>query len=280
MRIGFVCACALALALFIQRAEAHHPGHGSGGALGLFNPFSTISRPPRSFVNLTFTFDSLDGDLGEVYTTQLAGEYAIHRRFSLGARLPILVVRQDFVSSEGLGDVALTLKGLLWEWKESRTFLSMGLDTSFPTGRESEGLGEGDVVFTPYFTISKAFQVLDFFGTIGSTIVAGDDPRPSFDFAMGVNAPVLKGDVGLDLSLAFQGSTTITSEVLTAGSTKAYLRPGLTIRPIDPLALSLGGKVSVLDTMEVRPGEVLAPTSSILMTDVVYGFLFDINYSF
>lgn len=280
MRIGFVCACAIVLSLIVGTAAAHHPGHGSGGGTGLFNPFSTLSRPPRTFVNLTFAFDSLDGDLGEVYTTQVSGEYAVHRRFSLGARLPVLVVRGRFVDGEGLGDVALTLKGLVAEWPADRLFVSLGLDTSFPTGRESKGLGAGVVLLSPYTTVSKGFERFDLFGTLGTTVAAASDARPSLDFAAGVNVPILREGVGLDAFLAFQGSTTFASDELTSGSTKAYLKPGVTIRPIEPLRLNLGGKISVLDTLEVKPGVTLAPTSPVLLTDVVYGFLFDVNYSF
>jgi hypothetical protein len=283
MRAGFTRACALVLAVFFLLAgpaAAHHPGHGGGGGTGLFNPFSTLSRPPRTFVNLTFGFDSLDGNLGEVYTTQVSGEYALHRRFSLGARLPVTVVRGRFVQAEGLGDAALTIKGLAWESPKDRLFLSLGLDTAFPTGRESKGLGAGDVVFSPYATVSKGFERVDLFGTLGTSVAAAADARPSLDFALGANVPILKQGVGFDAFLAFQGSTTFANQVLTSGSTKAYLKPGVTIRPIEPLRISVGGKISVLDTLEVKPGETLPPTSPVLLTDVVYGFLFDLNYSF
>lgn len=259
-------------------ADAHHVS-GHGGGTTLFNPFSTLSRPPRTFVGYTFSFDSLDGDLGEVYTNQLSGEYAFHRRFSAGLRLPILSIRRTALpAQDGLGDLALTAKFLAGEWE--KLFLSIGTDLTLPTGSESKGLGEGAVMASPFVTLSKGFPFLDVFATLGSTVGFSSDPRPTLDFATGVNVPILKETPQLEAFLALQGSTTFSSDVLTSGSTKIYLKPGITISPIENLRFSLGGKFSVVDTLTLKSGVGLAPTSPVLLNDVVYGFLFDAHYNF
>ncbi|KAB2837915.1 transporter, partial [bacterium] len=121
-------------------------GHGGGGS-NFYNPFSTSSRPPRTFLSFTFNVDALDDGLGEVLRYQLAGEYAVHRRFSVGMRLPFLTIREKFLPrSDGIGDIALSFKGLLWSQPSSRMNLTLGGGFSFPTGNEAKGLGAGDVL--------------------------------------------------------------------------------------------------------------------------------------
>jgi hypothetical protein len=279
VRLRLLCgSLALIVLVCTAVAEAHHLS-GHGGGTTLFNPFSTLSRPPRTFVGYTFAFDSLDGDLGEVYTNQISGEYAFHRRFSAGLRLPIVSIRRSrLVAQDGLGDLALTAKFLAGEWE--KLFLSVGTDVTLPTGSEAKGLGEGAVMASPFVTLSKEFPFLDLFGTLGSTVGFSHNPRPSLDFATGVNVPLLKKNPQLEAFLALQGSTTFSSDVLTSGSTKIYLKPGITVSPIENLRFSLGGKFSVVDTLKLKNGVALAPTSPVLLTDVVYGFLFDVHYNF
>ncbi|HCU23405.1 MAG TPA: hypothetical protein DF383_00165, partial [Deltaproteobacteria bacterium] len=149
MKTLWVLACVCAALGTAVPASAHHVG-GHGGP-SYFNPFSTTSRPPRTFLSFTFSVDSLDANLGEVIRYQLSGEYAVHRRFSIGVRLPFLTVHERFLpESTGIGDVALTLKGLLWSRPAKRMSLSLGNAVSFPTGNEARGLGAGEVLFSPF----------------------------------------------------------------------------------------------------------------------------------
>ena len=281
LRLAALICAALVWAVGLGHASAHHVTSHGGGGSGFYNPFSTQSRPPRTFLSFTFAVDSLDQGLGEVLRYQLAGEYAVHRRFSIGMRLPFLTIRENFLPrSDGLGDIALTFKGLLWALPKRRMNLTLGSGISFPTGSESKGLGAGTVLASPFLNYTMALGPVDFYTTLGSTVALASEASPSFDFNTGFNIPVIKGEIPLHLFLAFQGSTSIRDDVFTSGSTKAYLTPGLILYLRDDLIATFAARVSVLDTLKVKPGVALSKTSTALLSDVRAGFNFNIDYFF
>jgi len=275
--LGAWLLCLLASSL----AQAHHvSGHGGGGS-NYYNPFSSSSRPPRTFLSLSFGVDSLDNALGEVYRYQLAGEYAFARRLSVGVRLPFLSIREKFLpNSDSIGDVAVSVKGLLWSQPKRRMNLTLGNGFSFPTGNESRGLGAGVVLASPYLNYTMALGPVDYYATLGTTVGLASDPAPSFDYNTGFNIPLLKEDIPLHLFIALQGSTSLSDDVFTNGSTKAYLTPGIILYLRENLIATLGARVSVIDTLEVKPGIALAKSSTALLSDVEAGFNFNIDYFF
>lgn len=275
-------ACAMALCVFIcATAEAHHvAGHG-GAMASSFNPYSSQSRPPHTFLDYSFSVDRLDGGLGYVLTYQLAAEYSVTRRIGLGARVPFFTIREKFLpDTDGIGDVAVTAKFLAGEWPLQRLFLTFGSDTSFPTGSESKGTGTGDVTLSPFATLSKGFRHVSLVTTLGTTLALAHQIRPSLDYALTAIIPLVEGALPVDFFLSFQGSTATTSQTFTNGSTKAYLRPAFVFHLTPKLLTTLGAKVSVVDTLEVKPGAPLSKVSTAPLSDVQAGFLFDINYSF
>lgn len=281
-RLRFWAALGFCLMANLPIALAHHTaGHGGGGS-SYYNPFSTQSRPPRSFVSFTFNADVLDDSLGEVYLYQVSGEYAVTRRFSIGARIPFWSVQEKFLpQTNAIGDLGLTFKGLLWNHPGHRQNLTLGGSTTFPTGNESEGTGAGAVTFSPFLNYTLGFGRVDFYATLGSTVAAASDPSPSFDFNTGFNIPLIKGGaVPLHLFVGFQGSTTLADDVFTHGSTKAYLTPGLILYLKKNLITTLGARVSVLDTLHIKPGVALSKLSPALLSDVKAGANFNIDYFF
>jgi len=279
--LTLVCA-ALALLLGASEAGAHHvSGHGGGGS-GFYNPFSTQSRPPRTFLSFTFNVDALDDGLGEVLRYQLSGEYAVTRRFSLGLRVPFLSIREKFLpKTDSIGDLALTFKGLLWAKPEKRMNLTLGSSFSMPTGKESTGAGAGTVLISPYLNYTMALGPVDFYTTLGTSVAAASEASPTFDYNLGFNIPLVKEEpIPLHLFLAFQGSTSIRDDVFTNGSTKAYFTPGLILYLQEHLIATLGAKVSVVDTLKVKPGVALSKTSTSLLSDVLAGFNFNVDYFF
>jgi hypothetical protein len=277
----FLKTAALALVcLWASTAAAHHVG-GHGGGANYFDPFSSQSRPPRSFAALTVGLDMLDDDLGVVLRYQLSGEYAVNRRFSVGATLPFMTTREDFLPERtSIGDVALVFKGLVWRHPNPTLAVTMGSSVSFPTGDEADGFGTGDVVFSPFVNFAWRLGKVDFYTTLGTSLAAAASVNPGLDFNVGVNGPLIRGAVPIHGFLAFQGSTVFTSDVLEDGSTKAYLTPGLIFYLSDAVITTLGAKISVLDTQRIKSGAALDKTSSILLNDVRVGFNFNINYFF
>ncbi|MCC6271977.1 MAG: transporter [Deltaproteobacteria bacterium] len=280
-RLAALLCAALVVTTGLGQAAAHHvSGHGGGGS-NFYNPFSTQSRPPRTFLSFTFNVDALDDGLGEVLRYQLAGEYAVHRRFSVGMRLPFLSIREKFLPrSDGIGDVALSFKGLLWSQPSSRMNLTLGGGFSFPTGDEAKGLGAGDVLVSPFLNYTAGLGPVDFYTTVGTTLAAADQVSPTLDYQVGANIPVIKGKIPLHLFVAFQGSTSVRDDVFASGSTKAYITPGLILYLRDDLITTFGARVSVLDTLEVKPGVALSKTSTSLLSDVLAGFNFNVDYFF
>lgn len=280
-RLAALCCVALVWMTCVPQSMAHHvSGHGGGGS-SFYNPFSTQSRPPKTFLSFTFNVDVLDDDLGEVLRYQIAGEYAVNRRFSVGMRVPFLSIREKFLpSSDGIGDIALSFKGLLWSRPERRMNLSLGGGFSFPTGNENEGAGAGTVLVSPYLNYTMALGPVDFYTTLGSTVSASSEASPTIDYNTGFNIPLIRGEIPLHLFVAFQGSTSVRDDVFTNGSTKAYITPGLILYLRKDLITTFGARVSVLDTLKVKPGVALAKTSASLLSDVLAGFNFNVDYFF
>lgn len=274
--------CALVLScLAADRAEAHHVTVHGGTGSGSFNPISGQSRRPASAVDFSFGVDRLDGGLGYVLTYQLAVEYAVLRRLSLGLRVPFLSIRERFLpATDGIGDVAVSAKGLIAEWAAQKTFLQAGMEVSFPTGDSGKGTGSGDVVFSPTLTLSKGFRPITFLLTAGTTFAAADPVRPSADYAASAVVPLTQKELPVDFFLSFQGSTAVQSGVFNGGSTKAYLRPGFVFHMSPKILATLAGKFSVLDTLTLRRGIALSRQSTAPLSDVQAGFLFNMNYSF
>ncbi len=267
---------------FPHSSFAHHTTSHAGTGFALFNPFSTESRPPKTYIALDISIDELDDHLGSVAKYQLSGEYVVHPRVSVGARLPFATLNQDFLpQGSSLGDVAFTLKSLLWSAQDPRMGLTFGQVVSFPTGKKDEGYGAGNVIFSPYLTYSAQwFHQLDSFITLGTSVLAADQPAPSLDFSTGITVPIVNGKAPLKILLALQGSTALSSENLGAGSTKAFLNPALFWQLTPKLSTSLGARVSVIDTLQLKPGVILSPLSPLLLTDVKAGFLFNTTYAF
>lgn len=273
----------LAFILMAANAQAHHTtAHGGGSGFYLFNPFSTESRPPKTFVALDLSVDELDDHLGIVAKYQLSGEYALHKRLSVGLRLPFATLRENFLPPDtSIGDVALTFKSLLWQGGKPAMALTFGEVTSFPTGNKQDGFGVGTVVFSPYLTWSAHWhEKIDSFLTLGSSILASDHPEPTFDYSVGISVPLVGGKAPLRGFLALQGSTNLSNDNLTAGSTKAFLTPALIWQMTPKLSTTFGYRVSVIDTLDLKPGVILSPISPLLLTDVRMGFVFNTTYAF
>lgn len=270
------------LLLSPQSLWGHHPGHAMGSGFSLFNPFSTESRPPKTYLALDLSVDGLDDHLGIVAKYQLSGEYAIHKRISVGLRLPFASIRENFLPKDtSIGDVALTFKSLLWSTKDSRMSLTFGEVTSFPTGDQNSGFGAGEVIFSPYLTWSSRWhENFETFLTLGTSVMAANQASPTFDFSAGMSVPLVKGKTPLKGFLALQGSTNLANDSLSVGSTKAFLNPALIWQMSDKLSTTWGFRFSVIDTLDLKPGEILSPISPLLLTDVKYGFVFNTTYAF
>lgn len=275
-----ISSLAALLTFLTLPANAHHSA-GHATSLNSFNPYSSQTRTPESFVDFNFNYDHLDGGLGYVLTYQIAGEYAVNRRLSIGARLPIISVRESFLpKADNVGDIALSVKGLVADWSDKRMFLNLGTEVSLPTGKESKGTGTGNLVFSPFATLSKSFSPMSLIFSAGTTFSAASQVNPSINYASTVVVPVIKSILPTDILLAFQGTTTTSSDTFKSGSTQAYLKPAVTVHIKEKLLATVGAKLAVIDTLSLKPGITLANQSTAPLSDINTGFFLDLNYSF
>jgi mono/diheme cytochrome c family protein len=78
-------------------------------------------------------------------------EYRINGRTEVELEAPFLMINNDPGPSEaGLGDMAVSLKYVLFFSIEHLTIVSAGLELGLPTGRSSKGLGSGELTWEPY----------------------------------------------------------------------------------------------------------------------------------
>lgn len=279
----FFCAwmAAVCLVAFPQALQAHHTsGHGSGGSLqSSLNPLTASSRPPSKAIDAGFVVDRLDGGLGYVLRYDIGFEYAVTKRFSLGAQLPFLSVREILLpATDRLGDIELHAKTLIYQ--SSRFLFTAGTGLSLPTGSEEKGTGAGTTLASPFVTLSKGHGKILGFMTLGSTLSLGRSPDPSFDYAVGVLYPLSRSSFPVDASLTFQGSTGFSDDVFESGSTKAYLQPAVILHWSPRLSTLLGAKVAVVDTLSVKSGVTLSQQSTVPLSDILAGFVFHMNYAF
>jgi len=277
LRWALVLAC---LSLGAKDLWADHGG-GGAGSVALQQTISDKLEPPRTNIFFNFEVNFLDEGVGGYLLYQLQGEYAFTNRFSLGGRIPAYTVWQDFVpDNTRLGDVAIFFKGMPWVSPEKKMSLLLGLDVSFPTGNDTVSLGAGAVVTTPFLTYNKDFGVLKFYVSAVGSFELASIVNPAFSFDLGLVFPVLKGAPKLDLFIGFQGTTFITGDTFTDGSTKAFITPGVLLGITDNWEMSFLGRISVLDTLEFRSDVSFDDFATGLFTDIKAGFMFNVGYRF
>lgn len=131
-------------------AAAHHVVSEAG--IAWVEPLDVIQLEVES---ARFELDDNFGQ-GRWWSTSLMMEYAIWQRFSLMARAPLVSVAfDDGRRATGLGDMDVSLKGLLWADKHGLFIVSSGVGVELPTGSVSAALGSGHVEISPYLTLSS-----------------------------------------------------------------------------------------------------------------------------
>ncbi len=259
----------------------HHTSGGGGGGLEFMDPMAAVLRPPRTTLSYSLTVDSLDEGRGTVLQNIFSAEYAVIPRFSLGLRVPFMSIRQSSrPPADGIGDIALLMKGRLWQGRSPRNSLTLGQGISFPTGDATNSLGEGNVEFFPFLNGTAGLGPIDLIAAFGGTLPATSDPDTDLVYSLGIQIPVSRGTLPVNFLVSFQGITFLQSDVFAGGSSKAWVVPAFVFFVRKNLPMSIAGKFSVLDTLGLRQGVVLNPTSTDLLSDVRFGVNFNMNYFF
>ena len=223
----------------------------------------------------------MDNSAGDVYLNQLEGEYAVIERLSLTARIPVLMLRMNFRPDKtGLGDVAAGVKGLIWAGEHNA--VTGGLEFSFPTGSREDGTGSGEVGALPFVAYQHSLGRVQLFASFGANVLLAGETDPVLQPVAGLSVDLARGDIGVTGFLSLRTSVFLDDESFTPGSAKGLLVPGLIIYPgaSRRLSVSVSGTVSVIDTLSVRNGVILAQDSLALTEDVLAGASLEINYNF
>ncbi len=92
----------------------------------------------------------------------MRGEFILEKRIGsrgqLEASLPVVAREAPSPSSQwkaGVGDVAVGVKYAFFHRLELGSIASLGGEVVFPTGRQSDGLGTGSVIFEPYLAAGQ-----------------------------------------------------------------------------------------------------------------------------
>ena len=116
------------------------------GELNLPRSFLTEKAFPENEAVVTTSISRIGGTAA---STEIAYEHRLGSRAQYELAVPIEMQHPDGSGwARGLGDVAFAVKGVVFH--DSSTILSVGMETAFPTGSDTQGLGSGTTTFEPF----------------------------------------------------------------------------------------------------------------------------------
>jgi cytochrome c553 len=146
-------------------------------------------------------------------------------------------------SAQGIGDIELSAKYVLWHRLESLAIFSGGLEAVLPTGKIAIGIGEGSWNLAPYFAAAKGFSGFFIQSSVKyETPLKQDEGEAELFFNLAFTLPLTKEKKGLFPMLELNGIRTFeTKETTWLVTPQLYL--GLVKR--GHVALSVGGQIPV-----------------------------------
>jgi len=240
------------------------------------------SRPQnRGNLSLTFNIDRLNESAGYVILYQLSGDYAVHPRIRLGAKIPIWTVRDNFFpTNTDIGDFSMSVMGLVWGSASRQMALTLGNEFYFPTGDDKKNLGAGHFAFLPSLSLAKAFHYFDFLLKAGIVLEAGEFVNPVLNYEAGGSIPLLRGAIPLSLILSLQGFSYWASDTFLDGSTQLFLMSGLKFDWTPRWSTVLAGRALLFETLSFKPGLSDSELAIGRLSDVRASFLINLLYAF
>jgi len=139
----------------------------------------TARLPPKGTFETEVSVEVQTSSDGHEFASPIALEYSLSDRVTLLAEpVPITTIRPKVgPHASGMGDLEMTLTGLLLTEGSSRPALAIAGEVKFPTG-DSPVIGSGKSDFTAYGVASKRFGRLDAHVNLGYTIVGHPSGAP------------------------------------------------------------------------------------------------------
>jgi hypothetical protein len=269
------------LVLFAPLARAHHPSHGASLGTSSSHPFILGADLPRLRLSYNFEWLHLDNDAGNLFLQQLSGEVGVLDWLSVTARVPVnslqLSARPD---KTGLGDIAVGGKLVLFDGPSLA--LIFGTDLTFPSGSRSSGTGSGSVSSAHFLSLTNDWDWLTLFAGAGTQYLWDNNPEPTLSINGGLAVPIKRKNYPISFFTSVDADIVLADEVFTSGSAKVYLRPGFIFYTGEDkrLSLTVSGKFSIADSLEVKAGQAIASNSLALTKDSFAGVNADIHFSF
>jgi mono/diheme cytochrome c family protein len=143
------------------------------GNLNLPRPLVTAKAFPENEAVLTTAVPTHETDRVD---TQVEIERRLGARGQYELVVPFNVVKWPGGWNRGLGDISVGFKYAAFHSAAHGSMLSGSLETTFPTGKETEGLGNRLLVFEPSAIVSQALPLNGFVhGQIGMAFPANND---------------------------------------------------------------------------------------------------------
>lgn len=138
------------------------------------NAHAQTNEPKMEFLNPIITEEVLPDEPGEL-TLRLGNEYrarggaadgtlpyaeacfGLVNRLGATVNVPLAFDKHDSDMQYGLGDISARLKFLAVPYSTNVPAIVLGLETTFPSGSRSRGLGEGAFELMPYIALLKEF---------------------------------------------------------------------------------------------------------------------------
>jgi len=105
--------------------------------------------------NEAFVTTSVPTDIADRVNTRFVYERRLGARMQYEVVVPFNVVQFPGGWNRGLGDVELGAKRVVFDNPRSGTIASAGFEATFPTGKETEGLGNRLTVVEPFGTVTQ-----------------------------------------------------------------------------------------------------------------------------
>lgn len=262
-------------------AHAHHTaGHG-GSPIAFSGLTGNDVHAPKTLIGIGFAGDVHDEDLGYQLNAQLYGEYAITPRIGVGAYLPFQSIRDPFrANTDGISDMVFTMKGVVWESPRNMWGVMLSNAVSLPTGNASAGRGGGKVAIAPGVTVMHQWEHAHLFASTGVTTSLASAGQPTIDYVVGGSVNLKPHYPMLDLCVHWQGHTIASSSVFTSGSSKGFVSTAVLVQWNAHWRSTIGGRVSVLDTLSIRPDVTIGRDAAALLLDVKAGGFMNVEFLF
>ncbi len=119
-------------------------------------------------------------DQFDYFVTSVEAGYSYKNLFLSTIRVPFVALENSQDTEFLLSDVQVQLQGSLLSWGETN-FLSLGLNTEFPTGNEAKLVGGGHMHFRPYLGFQQNLGNVITYGQTGLVVAAKNHDTTATD---------------------------------------------------------------------------------------------------